>query len=246
MSLSLSKKERKQEAATPKTSSLDFSRLPQVNLLPSEILEKRSLRELQGRIGVAFLILLGVLVLGYGGVQFEKSLADSRYDRALEETTRLKAEEAKYAEVPRILGQIKDSQAALRDGMYREILWKDYLGALVGTVPDDGLIKSLEVQAATPNDKGPTVADGLQGQGIGQLTFSVNLEKMPDTVAWLNELNAIPGFAEARLDSAVLASDTKGKEAYEFTGTVQLLESIYSHRFEPETKEEAKNDANDS
>lgn len=246
MSLSLGKKDRKEEGVAPKAAALDFSRLPQVNLLPSEILEKRGLRELQGRIGFAFILLFVLIALAFGAVHFEKSLAEGRYEDAIAETTRLRAEEAKYAEVPRILGQIKDSQDAVRDGMYREILWKEYLGALAGTIPDDGIIKSIAVEAATPNQQAPKSDDDIQGDGVGMLTFTVNVKEIPDTVKWINSLNAIPGFAEARLASAKLANDAKGKEAYEFIGSVQLKESIYSHRFEPQDKEEAQNDANDS
>ncbi len=238
MNLELSKKEKKAAAASSKKAGIDFGVLPQVNLLPLEIIEKRSLKALKIRIGFAFVLLLAVIVVAYGFVQAEKSMAQSRYDRASEETIRLKAEEAQYAEVPLILGQIANAQTALRDGMYREVLWKDYLGAIAGTVPDDGIIKLLSVEAATPNVAGPAVADGLQGDGIGQLSFSVNLVEMPDTVAWINELNQIPGFADARFAVAEYRKGPDDKDpTYEFTGTVRLMEEIYSHRFEPQPEE---------
>lgn len=80
--------------------------LPQVNLLPAEFVEKRELGALKRKIGTAFIGFFVVLVLSYVAVHVEKAAVDRRYDQALEETARLKAEEVKYAEVPRILSQI--------------------------------------------------------------------------------------------------------------------------------------------
>ncbi|WP_019148123.1 PilN domain-containing protein [Timonella senegalensis] len=239
MSLTLTKKSSKQKAASDENSEFDYSLLPQVNLLPTEIRDRRSLKKLKVRIGFFFLGLIAFVILGYVAVQVEKSMAEARYERAVEQTAKLKAEEVKYAEVPKVLGQIKDATTALRDGMYREILWKDYIGAVAGTVPDGGIVKSLSVEAATPNNAGPQAGDNLQNTGIGELTFSVNLKTMPDTAAWINELNKIKGFSEARLEAATLAGDSDGREAYEFTGSVRLTEDIYSHRFEPDDLEES-------
>ncbi len=238
--------EKKQKAAAASNKGgFDLTALPQVNLLPKEVTERRELKSLKGRIGIAFIALFVVLGLGYGAVHLEKAAADRRYEQAQDETIRLKAEEAKYAEVPLVLGQISKIQDALRDGMYREILWKDYLGAIAATLPDDGIISTLAVSAATLNDQPPAAADELQDGGIGRLTFTANLKTMPNTVEWINALNEIPGFSSARFGTATYLKGDKGGVTYELTGTVQLTEDIYSLRFEPqETEEDA--DAIDS
>lgn len=242
----MTSKKKKSTAAADNGGVPHQAMLPQVNLLPAEFVEKRELGALKRKIGTAFIGFFVVLVLSYVAVHVEKAAVDRRYDQALEETARLKAEEVKYAEVPRILSQITKIEAALRDGMYREILWRDYLGAIAATVPDDGIIQTLSVTAATPNDPEPQPIDELQGPGIGQLTFSVNLKTMPDTVAWINELNAIPGFTGARFAEARYLQSPDGDTTYEFTGTVRLLEDIYSLRFEPEATKEVDDDALDS
>ncbi len=207
--------------------------LPQVNLLPTEIIEKRSLRELKIKLGLYLLVLVGVIVAGFAYVQVEQSLAQSRLTDAQAETTRLKAEEATYAEIPIILGQLDDAQTALRDGMYREILWNDYLGAIAATIPDDGLIESVVVTAATPNAAGPGTTDGLQSNAIGALEFTVNLVEFPDTATWLDDLEAIPGVADARLSAATYSTPINAEPTYEVTGSVRLTEDAYSGRFEP-------------
>jgi hypothetical protein len=192
-----------QKAASSKKTGFDLTALPQVNLLPKEVTERRELKSLKGRIGIAFIALFVVL------------------------------------------GQISKIEDALRDGMYREILWKDYLGAIAATLPDDGIISTLAVSAATPNDQPPAAADELQDGGIGRLTFTANLKTMPNTVEWINALNEIPGFSSARFGTATYLKGDKGGVTYELTGTVQLTEDIYSLRFEPqETEEDA--DAIDS
>jgi len=245
MSLTLTKKEKKTEGSA-KNASIDFSALMQVNLLPVEIKEKRSLRELQGKLVIALIAVVAVMILAYVAVLFEKSLAQDRYDHAVDRTTQLQTEQKKYAEVPQILSQISKSQDAIRDGMYREVLWKQYLGAIAGTIPDGGIIKTLSVDAATPNEQGPTTEDDLQGNSVGEITFAVNLEAIPDSTEWINRLNAIPGFADARLTAAVLSADAQGKEAYEVSGSVRMTEDIYSGRYEPETTEGVDTNASNS
>lgn len=220
-----------------KNAVIDFSAQPQVNLLPQEIVDRRGLSALKVRIGYSFIAVFVVIGLGFAFVHLEKANAESRHEDAVAETARLKQEEKKYDEVPRVLGQISASESALRDGMYREILWSDYLGAIAGTVPDNGIIKSLTVEAATMNTVGPVNQDGLQETSVGELSFAVNFEELPDTSTWITELNAIPGFADSRLSNATHFLSPDGDETIEFVGTVRLLESAYSHRFEPVEEE---------
>lgn len=227
------------DAAGFSQGTIDYSALPQVNLLPLEIIEKRNLKSLQVKIGLYFLLLIAVLALAFGAVTFEKNLAQKRYDKAVEETARLKAEERKYAEVPLVLTQIDKSKTALRDGMYREILWDEYIGAIAATVPDDGIIKEISVTAASPNTAGPQEADLLQDGSIGQLSFVANLKTFPDSSAWAEELESIPGLQDARFESAQY-SKPGGDITYEYTGTVRISEDAYSGRFEPKEEEVEK------
>ncbi|MFD2839645.1 DUF4006 family protein [Populibacterium corticicola] len=220
-----------------KEAGINYSAPPQVNLLPVEIVEKRNLKALQIRMGVYLLGLVLVLGLGYAAVKVEQVVAQNRYDKAIEETARLKAEELKYAEVPLVLNQIDKSETALRDGMYREILWNQYLGAIAATVPDDGIITSLAVTAATPNEAGPGIVDELQSDSIGQLTFTANLLTVPDASAWLAELNSIPGFQDPRLSTATY-EDVDGTVTYNVEANVRITEEAYSGRFEPQEDNE--------
>jgi len=215
-----------------KAGAIDYSRLPQVNLLPLEIIEKRNLKALQVKIAGYFVLFLILLIAVFAAVQFEKHIAQGRYDDAIKETQQLKTEEAKYAEVPLVLSQIGKSETAVRDGMYREVLWKDYIGAIGSTVPADGIIKSLTVDAAELNSPGPKEGDLLQGNSIGELSFVANLKSLPDTTAWAEKLESIPGLEDARFESATYFAPD-GDLTYEFTGTVRLTEDAYSGRFEP-------------
>lgn len=221
------------QATGSEDSGFVYSDLPQVNLLPSEILDGRALKALKVRILYALGLVLVLIALGYIAAMLEKSSAEQRLQDATEQTMALKKEEMRYAEVPAIHAQIATAELALRDGMYREILWKDILGAISATIPQGGIVKTITVEAATPNEPGPGLSDDLQRSSIGELAFSVNFKEMPDTVAWINQLNATHGFADARLSAATHYLAPNGDDTYEFSGTVRLLEEIYSGRFEP-------------
>lgn len=227
------------EGKDSQESGFVYSDLPQVNLLPIEIIDARALKALKKRILYALGIVLVLLALGYIAAVVEKSAADKRLEEATQQTMALRKEEKRYAEVPAIHAQIATAELALRDGMYREILWQDILGAISATIPEGGIVKNIAVEAASPNEPGPTLADALQRSNIGELTFSVNFEEVPDTVAWINLLNATHGFADARLSAATHYLAPNGEETFEFAGSVRLLEEIYSGRFEPEDEKTA-------
>ncbi|WP_435299996.1 PilN domain-containing protein [Timonella sp. A28] len=239
MSRASRSKAKSSQSPAPVGGAINYGALPQVNLLPIEIIEKRNLKELKVKIVFYLLILLVVLAAAFVFVKVEQAQAQGRYDDAVAETARLKAEELKYAEVPLVLNQIETQRAALRDGMYREVMWKEYIGAVAGTLPDDGIILDLAVEAATPNVAGPENTDGLQESSVGQLSFKVNVLTVPDTSAWIDALNEIPGFSDARFASATYEKPN-GDVSYEFVGTVRITEDAYSGRFEPKTDEEVK------
>lgn len=229
----------KPSSVQPRSKDIDYSSMPQINLLPLEIIEKRNLKALQLKLAIYFLLFLVLLAGAFAFVKLEKKLADNKYSEAVAETARLKAEELKYAEVPLIKGQIEDAKVALRDGMYREILWDEYIGAIASTLPDEAVITEISVEAATLNDVGPASMDSLMNNTVGQLTFLVDVPELPDTTEWINKLNLVPGLRDARFGTATY-TNTGDDPSFVLTGVVGITEDAYSGRFEPEVVEEGK------
>src|SRR5665647_1688450 len=101
--------------------------LPQVNLLPPEVKAARGLARLKK--WLALVVLLALLVCAGIVLLAMLQQKDAEDDLGLQqaETERLMAEQARYAEVPAVLGALDRALAAREVGMSTEILWRPYL-----------------------------------------------------------------------------------------------------------------------
>ena len=70
----------------------------------------------------------------------------------------------------------------------------------------------------------------LQGASVGQIQFSGRIDTMPDTAAWIDALNAVPGFSDAWV-SATAITQTDKLVYYTVTSTVQVTDTAYAKRF---------------
>ena len=66
--------------------------------------------------------------------------------------------------------------------------------------------------------------DPLQAPSVGQLAFTARSLTVPDTAAWIDALNAIPGFARRVGVSAAVVEDDTGTY-YTVSATVQLTDA---------------------
>ena len=85
--------------------------------------------------------------------------------------------------------------------------------------------RSNQCTAATPT------TDPLQGPSIGQIQVTARTSVLPDTSAWIDAMNAVPGFADAWTSSIAITEDESGIY-YNVTATVQVTDAAYSHRFD--------------
>ncbi len=92
--------------------------------------------------------------------------------------------------------------------------------------PAGTAITSFSAQAASPADGSSfTAPDPLAHPGVATITFSIQTPTLPDTAAWLDALNGIPGFMDASFTTASLTDgepeDGVG-ELYTVASTVQV------------------------
>lgn len=207
--------------------------LPQVNLLPNEIVSARGIRSLRRLLG---LVVVACVVAVVGAVVFASSLVSSAEDElALEQqrAERLLAEKITYAEVPLVLKRLSTTQDKLELAASTEIQWTERLDALMAVTPDGVTISSLAVANAGPVEAAPPAGDSFQTQGVGRLTFVADSVTRPDTVVWLEALESVDGFADARLTLSTRAG-AGDQVSYSTTVTVEVLDSAYSNKFVPE------------
>lgn len=209
--------------------------LPQINLLPDWVRQKRALARTKTWLLVAVAAVLVLALLGYVAATIAASKAEDEYQTAQSETTRLLAEQAKYAEVPAVLGQIADAKDAVVIGMGHEILWETYLLDVMQALPESSQLGQFTSISMTPTEFAPAPVDQLLEQGIGTLTLATRSEEFPDTADWLDSLAKIEGLTDPRVSTAAI-TDEDGDVFYEVTTTVELTVEAYSGRYFPKAE----------
>ena len=203
---------------------------PQVDLLPPEVRAGRKLRHTKR---ILLLVVAGILLaslLGYVATLFAAAGAQADLDLAMQDNARLQAEQAKYSEVPQVLGSIASIEGARTAGTSTEILWKPYFDALRAVTPAGVSLDDLTVTTATPLMVAPPAGSPLAGPSIGQIVFNAKSLAVPDTSAWLDALNAVPGLGDAWFSSATLA-ETEGVVYWSISATVEVNDLALANRF---------------
>jgi Tfp pilus assembly protein PilN len=206
---------------------------PQVNLLPPEIRAARGLRSTQRMLGLVLVGVVGVCGLGYAGAALTAANAQNRLEDAQAETSRLMVEQAKYAEVPRVKSALSDARLGIWLGMRTEVQWKPYLDAITAVLPEGVSVDSLVTSGATPQGGAAVPASPLAPVSVGQITFTARSLTVPDTAAWIEALDSVPGLGGAWTSSVTVTAAADGTTYYEVAASVQILRSAYSDRFAP-------------
>lgn len=206
--------------------------LPQVNLLPPEVRAARGLVHLKRWLALALVVVLVVVVGLYGAALLARGSADSELAEAQARAAELQAQEAEYAEVPRVVNDLRRATDARTLGMSTEVLWKPYLDAVAAVLPANVSVRTFTIAQATPVMAPEAPADPLAAQGIGSITFTSTAVGLPDNAAWIDALNSIPGFYAANATAEALGEDD-GVVSYTVSSTVLVNETAFALRFAP-------------
>ena len=124
-------------------------RLPRVNLLPPEIIEKRAVARLGQRLGGVVLIaaLIGAAV-GYEAGAGHDS-AQQRLDAAQTQGSRLQAERARLAPAQQALTAAQQAQQTLKAAMAQEVLWSRYLEEVKLKLPKTTRLSNMVLGSST-------------------------------------------------------------------------------------------------
>ena len=210
--------------------------VPKVNLLPPEIIEGRRLTRVKR-------LLAGVVVAvvaGCGGAvvwsQSGVATAQEEVDLAQSRAATLHAQQAKYAEVPRLTGLIDAATTARQTAMGQDVLWYGFLSDLSLTTPKGVSLVSLEVGLDDTTGPAAPPADVLTPSGIGHVSFSGTADHFPDVAGWLDAVGSVHG-----LDGSTLQTATRGDAAAAaaatgapivFTSHVQVTSTALTHRYD--------------
>ncbi|MFC8191330.1 fimbrial assembly protein [Cellulomonas sp. NPDC057328] len=207
--------------------------VPQVNLLPPEFLARQGLRRLKRRLAFVLVAVVAFAAVGYGVAVVSLNDARTEQARADDETTRLLQAQAQYSEVPQVLGQLERATAARALGMSTEVLWAPYLRAVGAVMPEGVGLTAFAMDGATPMLAPAARQSPLDEPSVAMLTFQAKASTLVDTAAWIDALNAVPGFHGAWVSSASV-EDLDGQAVYGYTSRVLVSADAYADRFTPE------------
>lgn len=124
-------------------------RLPHVNLLPPEIIERRALTKL-GR-GLSVVVLAAALLAGF--LWYEagsgRDAAQTRVDAAQAAGTKLQAEQTRLAPAQQALAAAQQSQQTLKAAMANEVLWSRYLEEVKLKLPKSARLSNMVLGSAS-------------------------------------------------------------------------------------------------
>ncbi|WP_029287163.1 PilN domain-containing protein [Cellulomonas sp. HZM] len=206
--------------------------LPQVNLLPANISDKRALGRLKRMLGYGLL----AVVIVMGGVYFlanqQLSSQQDRLSDAQDKSTELLKQQAQYQEAPKVLAQVTLLSGAQALGFSTDVTWSGYLNAVAAVLPDGVQISTLSMNVATPMVLPADPTNPLQQPSIGSLTFQAKSKDMITTAGWADALDKVPGFGDAWVSNVTVGEDPTSKDAYyTVQATVQVRDTALSGRF---------------
>lgn len=210
--------------------------MPQVNLLPGDVRQARTL----GFVRRWLLVSAGVTALAVGTVagvaELQGQTARSELAQAEAETASMAAEQRPLVDVTTVRSELETLTSARSYGLAPEILWADYLGAITAVTPAGVGIMTLTYSGATPLSGAAVSADPLIRTGVGTLTLTALAAELPDTAAWADALDALPGLRDVRVVTST--RNTLGPSfSYEFTVSVVVDDGALAHRFDATTEE---------
>lgn len=207
--------------------------LPQVNLLPPEVRAARSLSTVKRWLAIGLGAVVILVALAYGMTVLDQMDAVSSQADAEERAATLAAQEEQYAEVVDVQSAIGLVTQARLAATGQEVLWKAYLDAVTAVLPSDVSVGSFALAGPDPMALTATSVPVLGTAGIGSLAFEGRTAQLPDTAAWIDALNSVPGFSDAWASTVSLAQDdASGGSYYSVSMTVRLTDVALAHRFD--------------
>jgi Tfp pilus assembly protein PilN len=201
-----------------------FGLLPRVNLLPPEIAERAAFRKVQGMLGaavLAVLVLIGLVVMSAsrGVTSAEEELAASQ-----SETTRLKKQQASYANVGAIYAAADAAQAQLVTAMGDELRFSQLLTDLSLSIPSSVWVGNVSLATSAP-------ATSLSGKPtVGTFTVSGIGFSHEDVALWLEAVANLKTYADPYFSSSSEALLGK-RVIVNFSSTASITPAALSGRY---------------
>ena len=234
--------------APPPAAAPSRAAFPKVNLLPPLITQEVKVRQakllLVGAAAVSVAVIGGMFVMA----QNEVTSAQEGLDAANAQSAQLAAQQATYAEVPKVFAEVSAAQAQLATAMGNEVRWSYVLNNLALSIPRNvaltgftGTLGQAEAPvvppAPAPNADGSTTpapeTPAVPVGPVGTISYQGEATSYRAIASWLDSQ-----AKQRTLDNVYLSSATRGDAKDEgptvvtFDSTADLTPKSLSHRFD--------------
>lgn len=171
--------------------------LPQINLVPKEIAERRSMRAVQT---LAVLVVLAVIVLvaivGFFAWSLRAVAENSLDDALAEEATAVAQRDAKQPVFDAFVAQEAEEFTLTQIG-WTEIDTASLYSAVLATANENTGFDVVQVSPPSSFELGGQTGDALLGGGIGSVDFVAFTSTYEEAIALVDRIDAIPGLGKA-------------------------------------------------
>lgn len=208
---------------------------PRAELLPPEVAQGVRARALRRSLVALVILVVAVTATGVVGATIAAGASQLLLAAEIEKGNQLLKDQGEYAEVRQITTMISKAKEGLELGSATEFRWKDYLAELAASLPAGTSVTNIGAALATPTTPYLASTIPLQGDRIGELTFTATSPTLPDIELWLNGLTTVTGFVDATPGS--VTRDESG------TYTVNIVMHVNSDVFDnPYSRSETDED----
>jgi len=202
---------------------------PRANLLPPEIVLKRSQLKTRRALRVGVFFVFVATVAGCIGVWGLASVSQAQLAAAQSRQQALVEEQLAYQQVRDLQDTIALIQAGQMVGGSTEINWRDYLTRVQNSLPSGVRLEAVSIETGTPMAAFAQSQSPLQGTRVASLNFTVTTETLPKIPDWLRRLATLPGFVDATPGTA-----KQSDGVYTVSVLMNIDAEAFSLRFDPE------------
>jgi len=206
----------------------------QVNLLPPEVNEKRARARIRSIVLLGFAAFVALIAVGYMGLAFLASQAQSDLHDAQAETERINTEIATYSEVDAVKARLLNSQSAAYTAAGVEIFWPYVVGSIQSAVPVESVVDSVTLTLPDLNTSAALPEAAFDVASIGSAHVILRTAQPVEAARVERALAATDIFTRARVESIQFkeADDSTGEPAYyELDAKVTFSYDMLTMRF---------------
>jgi hypothetical protein len=207
--------------------------LASVNLVPKDVQDRRKLRAVQFTAGLAVLLAIGAVVLGFLVALGAQAAANSSLADAVARQDAAIAERDAKAPVYDAYVSREEQEFALSQAGFGEINMSQYVMA-IGNTAADGKTNFVEIKVHGPSALGfgGSEPDALFGTGVGTIEFTARSVSAIEASRFIARLEAVPGVASVKAVTEEYF-DEGGTVYWEIRGTALVTQNVLTMRIIP-------------